>query len=560
MALNTDHSRYAPPMSQPATDKLDGRTDAPKAAPSTTTSDKSASNGAAVPVDSNGITSKPITLAVAPEALEAADAVALDPPYLFGRRLPSTTRAERARRAATMSRIVAKHFGPTLATGALNRRLTTDDWVPALRRTFEDLGTTFLKFGQLVGSAPGVFGEEIAAEFRSCLDTGPAEPFDRVRRLIEDQLGRSLDDAFATFDPEPIGRASIAVVHRATTHDGDEVAVKVLRPNVDRQVAVDLDLMQPLLSRVVEATGEQAAVSMLQQFDGFRLQLGEELDLRNEARAMEHFNELLEVVDLPKVTVPAVYPELSAGRVLTMEFIDGVPVDDLATIDGYGADAPAVIQQVVQCFLLTALRWGTFHGDVHAGNLLFRPDGRIGVIDWGIVGHLDPDTHLLFRRMIEAAMGDDTAWADIASIFKRHYGDVIEAALGLDDEGLTAFIKMMIEPVLTAPFGQVSLADMILAPQRAVAEASGIDPEDRSPGAKLRRLREQRKARKLVVTKGAVATDFDRATFLLSKQLMYFERYGKMYMSDVSLFEDREFFIAALGYDPAERASSPPAA
>ena len=540
MALNGDHNRYAHAMPQPATDQLDGTGDADAEAP------PAGDNGAAArrsPTTS--------TLAVAARSLEAADAVALDPPYLFGRRLPDTSRGERARRAATMTRVVARHFGPTLATGALNRRLTTDDWVPALRRTFEELGTTFLKFGQLVGSAPGVFGEEVAGEFRSCLDTGPAVAPDEVRRLIEDELGRSLDDAFATFHPEPIGRASIAVVHRATTHEGDEVAVKVLRPDVDRQVAVDLDLLQPLLAKVVEATGEQAAVSMLQQFDGFRLQLGEELDLRNEARAMVHFDELLGVVDLPMVTVPAVHPELTAGRVLTMEFIDGVPVDDLATIDGYGADAPAVVQQVVQCFLLTALRWGAFHGDVHAGNLLFRPDGRIGVIDWGIVGRLDPDTHLLFRKMIEAALGNDTAWADIASVFKRNYGEVIEAALGLDDEGLTAFIKTMIQPVLTQPFGQVSLADLILAPQRAVAEASGIDPADGSIKAKLRRLNEQRKARKLVETEGAVATEFDRATFLLSKQLMYFERYGKMYMSDVSLFEDREFFVAALGYDPA---------
>ncbi|NLH68159.1 MAG: AarF/ABC1/UbiB kinase family protein, partial [Candidatus Microthrix parvicella] len=287
-------------------------------------------------------------IAISTEELEAADAVALDPPYLFGRRLPATTVAERTRRAAAMGAVVARRFGPVLAHGARHRQVNTHDWVPALRHTFEDLGTTFLKFGQLVGSAPGVFGEGVAAEFRSCLDTGPAVPADEVRALIEDQLGRSLEDAFATFDPEPIGRASIAVVHRATTHEGDEVAVKVLRPGVDRRVAVDLDLLQPLLAKVVEFTGEQAAVSMLQQFDGFRLQLGEELDLRNEARAMDHFRDLLGVVDLPMVTVPLVYPNLSNGRVLTMEFIDGVPVDDLATIDGYGTDAGAVVQQVVQ--------------------------------------------------------------------------------------------------------------------------------------------------------------------------------------------------------------------
>lgn len=475
----------------------------------------------------------------------------IEPARVFPRRLPTTSAAQRRRRAAKITRVTARHFAPMLAQAARRRSITAADWAVPLRKTFEDLGTTFLKFGQLIGSAPGVFGEEVAAEFRSCLDTGPAVPFEQVRGVVEDVLGGDLYEYFDAFDQEPIGRASIAVVHRARTKAGEDVAVKVLRPGVEFRVAVDLDLLQPLLEFVVRSTGEQAAVSMLQQFDGFRQQLGEELDLRNEARAIEHYQQLLDLVNLPLVTVPKVYPALSGGRVFTMEFIEGVPVDDLAAIEAYGADPRPVVQQVVQAFLLTAIRWGNFHGDVHAGNLLFRPDGRIGVIDWGIVARLDEDTHRLFRRMIEAALGDDTAWVDIADTIRHAYGDEMMSSLGFGGAALTDLVKAMMEPVLRQPFGQVSLADVMLAPSRAVVAAQGHDLDDRSPLAMVKRWRERRRIRSMVEDTGVVASDFDRGTFLLSKQLMYFERYGKMYLADVTLFEDVEFFRAALGASAA---------
>lgn len=479
----------------------------------------------------------------------------LDPVRVFPRPLPRTTPIQRRRRAAKIVRVTARHFGPALLHGARTRRIGASEWARPLRRTFEDLGTTFVKFGQLVGSSPGVFGDAIAAEFRSTLDTGATVPFEDVRAIVEDTLGADLYDSFEFFDPEPIGRASIAVVHRARTIDGDDVAVKVLRPGVEFRVALDLDLLQPLLEWVVRSTGEQAAVSMLQQFDGFRQQLGEELDLRNEARAIEHYRRLLDEVNLPVVTVPKTYPQLSGGRVFTMEFIDGVPIDDLARIEEFGGDPKPVVQQVVQAFLLTAIRWGNFHGDVHAGNLLYRPDGRIGVIDWGIVGRLDPDTHRLFRSMIEAALGDEAAWPKIAGIIRHAYGGEMMESIGFDEDQLTMLVRTMMEPVLRQPFGEVSLGDLMLAPSRALNEAQGVAPGLRSPVVLLKRLREQRRVRALVETSGVVASEFDRSTFLLSKQLMYFERYGKMYLADVSLFEDKEFFRAALDAPSTQTAS-----
>src|SRR5690606_27501687 len=264
-------------------------------------------------------------------------------------------------------------------------------------------------------------------------------------------------------------------VHKATTHDGRRVAVKVLRPGIEDKVACDLDLFQPLLEVVAKQTGEYAAGQLLAMFQGIRVQIGEERDLRNEARAMAHYRRLLAQVELRRVTVPEVFPELSGPRVLTMEFFDGVPVDDLTTVAGYGYDPAPIVHEVIKGFLLTAIRWGTFHGDVHAGNLLLLPDGRIGVIDWGIVGRLDPQTHLFFRDLIQAALGDEQAWSDIAQHALRMYGPVLEENLGMDADQVEGFMRMALEPLLTQPFGQVSLADLLTAPQRKVAEAKGLE-------------------------------------------------------------------------------------
>jgi predicted unusual protein kinase regulating ubiquinone biosynthesis (AarF/ABC1/UbiB family) len=467
-------------------------------------------------------------------------------PRVFPRRLPSTSRAQRRARALRIARVVATNFAPALYRRLRGRPLPEHFWVRPLRRTFDDLGTTFLKYGQLIGSAPGVFGDGVADEFRSCLDTGPLVPFETVRAIVEDELGMPLGDAFESFDPEPIGRASIAVVHRAITHDGRAVAVKVLRPAIERRVAVDLDLLQPMLELLARQTGDPLVGSLLQMFEGFRLQLGEELDLRNEARAMTHYRELLEIVDLPLITVPEVHPELSGSRVLTMELLDGVPIDDVAAIEELGIDPTPVVEQTVQGFLLTAIRWGNFHGDVHAGNLLLLRDGRVGVIDWGIVARLDPDSHRFFRRMIEAALGDETAWPDIAAHIHAQYGAALMESLALDEEQLTVFVRGMMEPLLTAPFGEVSLAAVLQAPDEQVARARGFEAQSRSLGATFKRIREQRRVRAMAEQQGVVQSDWDRSSFLLSKQLMYFERYGKLYLSDRSLFQDQEFFRAAL--------------
>jgi predicted unusual protein kinase regulating ubiquinone biosynthesis (AarF/ABC1/UbiB family) len=463
--------------------------------------------------------------------------------------------------------VTARHVFPVVVAEARRRprhRPPLSVLAVPLRQSFEELGGTFVKFGQLVASSPGVFGDETAEAFRTCLDTGPAVPFAAVRAVVEEDLGMALEDAFATFDPDPIGRASIAVVHRATLPDGRPVAVKILRPGIESLVAVDLALLQPLLELVARETGDEAAGVLTQIFLGFRDQVGEELDLRNEARALAAFRDLLARSDLPggplsRLVVPELFPERSGRAVVTMELLDGVPIDDPAGAAALGVDPAPLIEEVVRSFFVTAVRWGAFHGDVHAGNMLLLRDGRLGIVDWGIVGRLDAETHRFFVRVLDGVLGDEGAWRDVADHMVTTYGPAMQQGLGLSDDELAQFIRSLVEPTLLRPFGEVSLGALIQAPQLQAARAEGIDAGARSLRASLGRLRAKRRLRRLADQSGGTASAFDRGAFLLGKQLLYFERYGKLFLADVPLLADRPFFEAVAASAPrAEWAASQP--
>ena len=478
-----------------------------------------------------------------------------DVPRIYPRRLPDPTRRELFRRGRTIAKVVALRFTPTAIRQLRTIRqgaLPPAQLARPLRKSFQDLGGTFMKFGQIIASSPGMFGEEVADEFRACLDTGPPVPFPDVRQRVEEDLGLSLKDAFAEFDPHPIGTASIAVVHRARLLNGRVVAVKVLRPDVEHVVATDLDLMQPLLEILVRQTGDQMAGSTLQLLDGFRVQIGEEMDLRNEARSMVHFRRLQHDFDLRRMAVPEPYLELSGRNVLTMEFFDGVPIDDLSRVADLGFDPTPLLQEVMRAFFLTTVRWGAFHGDVHAGNMMMLRDGRIGVIDWGIVGRLDPSTHRFFISLLAAAMGDESAWPVVTKHITDVYGPAIGLAVGLSGDELTAFFRSIVEPALTRPFGEVSLAGIMQTIQLQMAKAQGVEAHRRSVRSIVRRLRNQRNVRRLADESGGLMSDFDRGTFLLAKQLMYFERYGRIFVSEIPILNDRAFIEQLLaGVDMA---------
>lgn len=449
---------------------------------------------------------------------------------------PPTAEHMRRRMWRTMQ-VARRRLGPVAAKRAMRRQVSPMEIARPLRKSFADLGATYVKLGQLIASAPSVFGNSISTEFRSLLDEGRPVALELVHKEVERATGRSLDATFAHFDPEPIGRASMAVVHRATLLDGTDVAVKVLRPGIERKIAADLTLMRVLIPRIAGRIAGAQAQMIPPLLDGLRTQLCEELDLRNEARIMDHFNGILEVVDLPSVAIPRTYPQISGRRVLVMEFLEGAPIDDLRTIEGYGFDPKPLVTDVVKSFFLTTVRYGVFHGDVHAGNLLLMTDGRIGVLDWGIVGRLDEEEVENFRDILRAALGDEEAWPRVTARIIEQIGPLIEHRLGVDSTQLEGIIRSVLEPMFTKPFGEVKLSTLLLGPEelRASMEPGGQAP---SLAAGAGGATES--------VEGMDPTAFKRSMMLLAKQLLYFERYGQMYLSDISLLGDRDFFAALI--------------
>ncbi len=468
--------------------------------------------------------------------------------------LPRAGFTRGARRLARIARLGARHMPPVVARKLIRR---DGNAARAGRRVFEGLGATYVKFGQFIASAPSLVGEQVAEEFRGCLDSGPAVPFAKVRAIVEAEIGRPISSAFARFEETPIAAASIAVVHRATLADGTDVAVKVLRPGIEQTVATDIAMMERM-SGFMAARGIDPAYNMVGLVVGLRMQIAEELDLRNEARTMDVFRELFRQFGLSLLVVPGVHPAYSGRRVLTMDLLDGRPLDDLVHAQKLGVDVAPLVRELLKAWVLTGLRANAFHADIHAGNLLLLRDGRLGMLDWGIIARMDEDSELMFRKLCEAATGDESAWDDIGALMMKNSGPSLYA-LGLTDEQIHRFARSMFEPVLTQPLSQVSMADLMMNGDDVVRHATGETPPRRTWSDRRKMMREAAKAYHAAADAGTFELPTMRMGFLSMKQLVYLERYGRTYIPEEALLGDPDFLRMALGdAPPGETAASQP--
>ena len=216
------------------------------------------------------------------------------------------------------------------------------------------------------------------------------------------------------------------------------------------------------------------------------------------------------------------------------------------------------MRDMLRAWFLTGLRDGMFHGDIHAGNLLVCPDGRMAVLDWGIVGRVDADTGFFLRRLLEAVLGDDTGWVDVARHMETQYGGGLAEMLGVDEAGWVMFVKAYLQPLLSSPIGDVDLRTMLLG--------IGDVPQEKARSGVRDNVTwwwdERRRQRAMMASEG-FGGGFDQATFLLGKQLIYFERYGKRYLPDVPLIDDPEAYrklLEMMGRDLRAGGTAPDAA
>lgn len=258
----------------------------------------------------------------------------------------------------------------------------------ALRRAFEVLGPTYVKLGQLIASGEALFPVRYSEEFRTLLDKVPPFPVEAVRATLESELGEARA-RIVELDPDPIAAASIAQVHAATLDDGREVVVKVQRPGIGELAAMDIGLMRTFARVASRLSVHARRANALAVIEDFEENLEAELDFRCEASRMREFNEVMHAMGTDSVAAPEVHEELSGPRVLTMERFDGWRLDDTAGIVASPYDGEERLRTGVRAWFQTLIVRGFFHGDVHAGNFLLLRDGRIGYLDFGIVGTFD---------------------------------------------------------------------------------------------------------------------------------------------------------------------------
>ena len=407
---------------------------------------------------------------------------------------------EAARFGATgwqLTRTGARVLSKLAGKGSLS-----DKVIREIPKTFADLGPTYVKFGQIIASSPGAFGEQLSKEFRSLLDSVPPANTAEVHKLLAAELGADPSELFASFDEEPFASASIAQVHFATLHTGEDVVVKIQRPGIRRRVAADLQILKRF-AQVAELAKTGRRLSAKDVVADFADNLAEELDFRIEAQSMEAWVSGLHSSPLGRnIKVPDVHWEFTSERVLTMERVHGVRIDDIAAIRKQGFDGTELVKALLFSTFEGGLRHGLFHGDLHAGNLLVDAKGRIVFLDFGIMGRIDPRERWLLRELVYALLvkKDHAAAGKILVLMGAVGNTKPEPEAAKDLEAFAA-------PLTLKSLGDMSYADI---------------------------------GRQLSTLADAYDVKLPRELVLIGKQFLYVERYMKLLAPKWQMMSDPE--------------------
>ena len=272
-----------------------------------------------------------------------------------------------------------------------------------LRMIFEELGPTFIKFGQILSIRRDLLPEEYVSEFEKLQDAVPPFSYAEVARLIAEEFGRDVKDVFEEFASEPLASASIAQAHLARTKTGQEVIVKVQRPQIRQMILQDLAIMEHLAHLLARRIPESRRYDPVGLVEEFRKTILLELDFRREGRNADRLRQHLR--DMPGIVIPQVFWEYSAPRVLTIEYMVGQGLRD--ALSRSAEDRHRIAANLYEAFLKQIFEDGFFHADPHPGNLLFLPDGRVGLLDFGIVGRVSRDRLAGLVTILLAIMEQD---------------------------------------------------------------------------------------------------------------------------------------------------------
>lgn len=380
---------------------------------------------------------------------------------------------------------------------------------PLMARLFcEDMGPTFIKFGQIIASSAGLFPERYVKEFQKCLDKVRPFEFSAVKEIIREELGDSKSGDLTNIEPKQLASASIAQVHTAELRDGTKVVVKVQRPGIEGRIDADMKILRMMAWLAAKLVKDAELGNPVGVVDDFSETIREELDFRREAKNLDRFNEIMAELGHGEIRAPVPHWELTTKRVLVMERFFGTRVDHAEEIHARGIDAEESLVRGLRAWFQCVIFYGFFHGDVHAGNLMLLDNEDLGFLDFGIVGRFDDHQRWMVTDYILAfATGD---YKKLAQVIVEMGG----ADASVNQEAFADGLKEAYAPMLNMAFGDLNFAELLPNIQKVASEHRMFMPKE---------------------------------FVLITKQMLYFDRYAKLLAPKLNIFRDPRLLMSLMG-------------
>ncbi len=334
-----------------------------------------------------------------------------------------------------------------------------------MRMSFEQLGPTFVKLGQLLATRPDLIPIEYSEEFKKLHDQVPGVAFSEIANTLNAHFGAPLNEIFDSFDETPLAAASIAQVHRARLKDGSEVVVKVQRPGIERVIQEDLKVLKSLAELAERYIPESRPYNP----SGIITEFGRSMELETnfiiEAGNVRRF--ALNFANEPNIKIPQVYGEYTGRRVLVLEALNGIPLSHRSALEQEGIQPEEVLKRGLRAYMKMVYSDGLFHGDLHAGNVLLLPGNQIGLIDFGIVGRLNRKTQSAIANLFLALAEED--YDRLAYL----YVDLAPFTERVDVDQFARDIRDLIAPFFGATMKNVNIGRLMLD-STAVASQHGL--------------------------------------------------------------------------------------